>query len=146
MGSLQIEGTMKIVEAWPPNIEQIRSALDISNVKPVFTYGDTMYNPYGHKVDRALEAHEETHIKQQEKAGGPDKWWERYLAEPEFRAAQEIAAYRQHLRSLRKLTKDRKYVAWVVNEWAGSLSGAMYGGCVTHAEALRRIRTGIGGW
>lgn len=133
---------MKIVEAWPPNIEKIRAALDISKVQPVFTYGDTMYNPYRHKVDRALEAHEETHVRQQA-AIGVEAWWERYLAEPEFRASQEIAAYRAHLRGMRKLTRDGKYIAWLVNEWASSLCGAMYGGCVTHGEALRRIRVGI---
>lgn len=135
---------MKIVEAWPPNIEKIRAALDISKVQPVFTYGDTMYNPYGHPIDPALHAHEETHVRQQEAAGGPEKWWERYLADPDFRAAQEIAAYRAHLRGLRKLTKDRNYLARVVNDWASTLAGAMYGGCVPYAEALRRIRMGIG--
>lgn len=134
---------MKIVETWPPNIDEIRAMLDISGVQPVFTYGDTMYNPYKHHIDKSLIAHERVHVAQQAAIGGPDVWWKRYLQEPQFRASQEIAAYRAHLRALLKVTNDRHAVAHILDDWAENLAGEMYGGCVTHEEALRRIRLGI---
>lgn len=134
---------MKIVNDFPPNIDQIRAAFDLSGKNIVFTYGDTIYNPWGGNIDAALEAHEATHARQQEEIGGPDVWWERYLADPEFRADQEIAAYRAHLRGVKKLTKDRNVIARIIHGWGTSLAGGMYGGCVSYADALRRIKVGI---
>ncbi len=134
---------MKIVNGWPPNIERIRAAFDLTGVDAVFTYGDTLYNPTKYPVDPALMAHEETHTKQQAEAGGPDAWWGRFIAEPEFRAEQEIAAYREQLRATKRLIKDRNVVARQVYLWAAALAGEMYGKCLSHAEATHRIKKGI---
>lgn len=131
---------MKIALTWPPNIATIRAALDISGVEPVFTYGDTIYNPYKHHIDAALMAHEETHERQQ-RDGGPDLWWQRYLDDPQFRAEQEIAAYRAQFRKLKKLRAKRDSLAMCLKDWAGNLAGPMYGGCVPYAVAMVRIKS-----
>lgn len=130
---------MNIVEAWPPNIDAIRAALDISAQQPIFTYGDTIYNPYKCHIDPSLMAHEETHERQQA-AIGVDAWWDRYLREPEFRADQEIAAYRRQFRVLRKHYRDRNALARWLHETAALLAGPMYGGCLPHTVALVRIK------
>lgn len=130
---------MKIVNDWPPNIDAIRAVLDISGVEPCFTYGDTIYNPYGFEIDLPLQAHEETHMHRQNEIG-VDEWWRRYLDDPKFRADEEVKAYRVQYRKLRRLTSDRDELKGFLRFVATQLSGSMYGGCVTYEEAMVRVQ------
>ena len=89
---------MKVIQALPPNFEQIKAAIKIDDwdkwIKEkgtVFTYGDTIYNPSDAKFPVHLLVHEGTHEKQQ--GSNPKEWWDKYLVDLEFRFEQELEAY-----------------------------------------------------
>lgn len=79
---------------FPPNIREIIKKFDLHGFNPVFTYGDTLYNPTGGEISDDLMAHEETHARQQSVYGVQD-WWTRYLKDDTFRMTQELEAYRE---------------------------------------------------
>src|SRR3984957_18128816 len=105
---------MQIVKALPPNIEAIAAAFPVNEMLAKhdvwFCWGETIFNPRGGKIPEAILAHERVHSRQQEPEG-PTAWWGRYLTDPTFRLAQEVAAYAAEFR------------------WH-----------VTHADTSRRIR------
>lgn len=130
---------MKIIIDYPPNIEQIKKA-NVFELRPtcVFTYGDTIYNPGGGEITPDLEVHEETHYMQQ--GGDPEKWWNKYLADPEFRLKQEVEAYRNQYREFIKTTRDRNIIFQFVRRIAGDLASPLYGSVVTYFEAVDLIK------
>ena len=68
--------------------------LEERGIAAIFTYGDTIHNPFNVALDAELIRHEETHMEQQE--GHPDVakvWWDRYIQDPQFRLDQEAEAY-----------------------------------------------------
>ena len=128
----------------PPNWEAIKKffpEVDSPNWKPIFCYGDTIYNPT--KQDLAnrpdLIVHEEVHMKQQGKS--PDFWWERYFLNPEFRLEQEVEAYRAQYKYMSKHIKDRETLAWFLSEISRDLSSELYGNIISKQDAWSRIRS-----
>lgn len=65
-----------VVAGWPPNIEEIRAVLPVSE-RNIFAYGHTIYNPGGEKLPLELIAHEEVHFQQQAEEG-PVAWWKNF--------------------------------------------------------------------
>lgn len=129
---------MKTVQSLPPNYEEIVAALGRPPRNAVYAWGDTLYMPGGGIADPALMAHEQTHSRQQKRIGSPEEWWKRYLAEPAFRLAQEVEAYRnQYHLAARFLgrAERREYL----RELANDLSGRMYGKLVRREVALQLI-------
>ena len=105
----------------------------------VFTYGDTIHSAV--EIPKDLMAHELIHVRQQrEFAGGPDAWWEKYLADAKFRTSQELEAYREQWRWIKANIKDRNQQAFLLNHCANSLSGEMYGNVMSKAEAMKAIK------
>lgn len=131
----------EIVKAWPPNIEAIRAALPLEGSQPVFAWGPTLFNPYGLHVDPHLVIHEATHAIRQEEVGGPSAWWERYLADPQFRFDEEVLAFRHQYVSFCQFHKDRNRRARYLHALAKNLASPLYGSLATHAEALTKIST-----
>jgi len=126
---------MKIVHAFPPNIEAIREKCT-PNEHTVFTYGNTLYNPGRWKIGRELMVHEEVHVKQQ--GNDPEGWWKKYLADPQFRLSQEIPAYRaQWKATLRGNEKDK---LGMLRIFARDLSSEIYGNVISFEEAMTKIR------
>ena len=82
---------MKISRTYPPNIEEIRKHFKI-NDRVVFTYGDTIYNPGGGKINQDLMEHERTHFVQQ--GNNVEGWWDKYIRDVSFRMSQELEAYK----------------------------------------------------
>jgi len=125
---------MKIVEAWPPNIEQIKKIFDLTGKEPAFAYGDILYSPYGNKIVDHLWVHEKTHQKQQ--GEDPAGWWNKYLIDPQFRLSQELEAYRNQFSFYKS-----KNPAWMtfLRKIAGDLSGPMYGNLLSLNEAIGLI-------
>lgn len=123
---------MKIVKDFPPNIEKIRATFKLHQ-GIVFTYGDTLYNPDGGFIDRALEIHEETHTKQQ--GDNPEAWWDRYFIDKDFRLSQEIEAYKNQYKKMKSNIKDPNKLAYRLNIIAKDLSSEMYGNIITYEEA-----------
>ncbi len=132
---------MKVSTDWPPNIKEIREAFDLEGLEVVFTYGDTIYNPFKGIISPHLHDHEETHMRQQQAyEGGAAAWWKRYLKDPEFRVSQELEAYGRQYRTYCKTVKERNYCALFLHELAKDFSGPMYGNCISTGEAQAAIR------
>ena len=95
---------MRIVDAWPPNIEAIRAAFPIANrTDIVFAFADRVFAPGGQHLHPATQAHERVHCERQAgylgegAQGSLDrvlKWWDAYILHPAFRLAEEIPAHR----------------------------------------------------
>jgi len=130
--------SVRIVRGFPPNIDAIRARLN-PGPRAVYAYGDTIYSPSGTNLPPDLVRHEETHFAQQQRIGGPDAWWEKYLSDPAFRLEQEIEAYRAQYEMLALLSRKerRQRLAHICK----SLSSAMYGRLVT-AEQARALIAG----
>jgi len=127
---------MKIKYEYPPNIEEIRAVFPLHR-GIIFTYGDVLYNPDKGEIDEALIKHEETHTKQQ--GDNPDEWWKRYFIDKEFRAEQEIEAYRnQYKYAVENYNRQqRKFLLKVISK---DLSSPMYGSIMTTEEAKQTIK------
>jgi hypothetical protein len=111
---------------------------DLKGIRPVFTYGDTIYNPHNLEIDAGLEAHETAHTIQQ--GENPEAWWVDYLKNPEFRFKQELQAYRVQYRFMKNYIKDREKRARFLRAIAGDLSGRMYGNVCSLNEAMQLIK------
>jgi len=80
----------------PPNYDEIIKSFPLAAKQRsiLFTYGDTIYNPDNVKLIPSLEAHEEIHsIRQQYFT--PEKWWETYIEDVDFRLYEELLAHRK---------------------------------------------------
>ena len=103
-----------------------------------FTCGDTIY--CYDQLSYGLVAHEITHVFQQMRIGSAI-WWKKYLQSPDFRLGQELEAYQQQYRILRK--NDLGKAEMELTRLAGDLSGAMYGGIIDFDEAIKKIKGNI---
>lgn len=129
---------MKIVQDYPPNYDTLLKHFDIAGRPAVFTWGDILYNPKGGQVDKHLLAHEQTHAVQQ--GADPQAWWDRYIADPEFRVQQEVEAYGAQYRFVCAMVSNDKVRKDFLFQIASGLSGPVYGSMLTHAQAESRIR------
>lgn len=102
---------MRVLNAVPPLFDEIRAVFPLAD-RPgiVFAFGDTVYvpKPIG-TLPREILAHEQIHGDRQlgsavaGTARGVDAvavWWQRYLADPEFRLAEELPAHVAEFNSL----------------------------------------------
>lgn len=128
---------MNIVVGYPPNIEKIKKAFN-PPATVVFTYGNTIYSPGSPIIPDDLMVHEETHTKQQ--GNNPDAWWDKYIADPIFRLAQEVEAYQNQYRKFCALNKDRNIRVKFLYRIASDLSGPIYGNIIGMSEALSLIK------
>ncbi len=131
---------MKLVFDFPPNFEVIKTALPdvVGNQRVIFTYGDTIYYPYGkHSIPEHLKVHERTHTKQQ--GEHPDDWWIKYLSFPMFRLAQEIEAYRRQYQFFISKNHNLKEQREFLYRIASDLSSSVYGNMVSLELAINKI-------
>ena len=131
---------MRIIKGYPPNFDAIQAAFTLREGQ-VFAYYPDIYAPDSYALSPDLLAHEMTHLAQQ-KDYGVEKWWERYLEEPAFRASQEISAFQNQYQVMKSKVKDRNRLARFLVGLAGELSGETYGKCMSRAEALEAIKSG----
>ena len=131
---------MNISTQNPPNrVRQLcEHHFDLKGIKPVFTYGDTIYNPHNQPIDAGLEAHEIVHSIQQ--GDDPEAWWVDYLRKPKFRFEQELKAYRVQYRLMKNHIPDRNALARFLHAIASDLSGPMYGNMCSLSEAIKLIK------
>lgn len=123
----------------PHNIRELcEQMFDLQNFKPVFTYGDTIYNPHKGDIDIALFEHEKKHSEQQGEL--PSQWWISYFEDPEFRYQQELEAYQVQYKVLREKFKDRNTLAKKVHKLACELSSPLYGNLRNYSEVLKEIK------
>lgn len=128
---------VKIEKKYPPNIDKIREHLVLGG-NEIFAWDGIIYNPSGGFLTVPLIEHEKVHFKQQN--GEPEKWWDRYLADPEFRLEQELQAhqteYRVYCRQIRDRNKQAQYLFGISRR----LASPMYGNILSQQEAMKRIR------
>ena len=128
---------MKVLNAFPPNIDEIRKVVVI-NPGACFCYEHTLWNPFEIRIGPELYAHELVHERQQ----GEDSkgWWRRYLADKDFRLSQEIPAYQTQYQVFCSLFRDKNRQSAFANSLAGFLSGDSYGDIISRGEAYKAIR------
>lgn len=126
---------------YPPNVKDIMRVIpDLMKFKDaVFTYGQTIHNPGNGYMDECVQLHEAQHSLQQDKEGGPKRWWKRWIAEPTFRMNQEVEGYGFQYRRFCELHKDRNKRFSYLYQIASSLASKQYGGVISLSEARRRI-------
>lgn len=105
----------------------------------IWTIGPLLYNPDRIHIDPALFAHEQVHSNRQLASGDVPGWWNQYLADKEFRFAEELVAHKEEWRVIRETvpsrTDRRRQLAYVTDR----LSGSLYGNLVSRKEARRLI-------
>lgn len=134
---------MRVLAEKPPIWDRIVAAFPHVDRQPgiIFAWGTRVYMPFGGTLTRELAAHERTHGQRQLKMG-LDAWWDRYLADPDFRYAEEAPAHRAEYWAFCRREADRKARAWFLEQVAQRLSGPLYGGVTTLDQARRCILTG----
>lgn len=132
-----------IVEGRPPMYDEIADALE-PGPNAVFAWAGTIFVPYGcaGNVPADLIVHESVHFDQQAEVGGPEEWWQRYIADPAFRLGQEVEAYRAQWRML-ALASSARARRESLSRLCLDLSGPMYGGLVSLHEARRLITSAV---
>lgn len=130
---------MTDIPEFPPNYDDIVRAFPaVALMKPVFSWGEDLYNPYRLRIDKHLRNHEALHASRQW-VEGVWPWWNRYLDDPEFRLQEETLAYQAQLRSFARWDRSRERRHNYALQLAGALSGPVYGNLLTRIEAYRRI-------
>lgn len=129
---------MKTSPELPPNYADIEGAFHPDLSRVVITYGDTVYN-VKEPLSPDLMLHEQTHVEQQ--GDNPKAWWDKYIADPEFRLDQELEAYGKQYAFAKKIMKDRNFLYRFLFGIAADLSSSMYGRILTHGQAESKIRS-----
>jgi hypothetical protein len=131
---------MRIVHQRPPMFSEIAAAFpEAYQPGVIFAWGDVIYNPTGGPIEQELIAHEAVHGERQ-KAMGIEEWWHRYIAEPQFRVAEEIPAHRAEYRRYCQLQRDRDARARALHRMAIRLASDLYGQIITYMAAKRAIK------
>lgn len=127
----------------PPHgiAEECAIYFNLDGRKPIFTFGDTIYNPHNGLIDQALYAHETVHTNQQ--GNEPLAWWKRYFVDKRFRFEQELQAYRVQYRWIKRTVKDKNTQTKILLQLADDLSSPMYGKLCTKSQALTLIKQNI---
>jgi len=141
---------MRVVHAPPPMFEEIDAAFNVRGRPVLFAFGDKIYNPAGVNVPPDLMAHEEVHGERQlrlnpfDRAAGVLEWWRRYIAEPEFRLAEELPAHVAEFNSLcrqnrAKWVSERNMRRTLAAHVARKLAAPLYGRLLAFPDAKKAI-------
>lgn len=143
MSSLQTKeknkGNIPIIDANPPIYEKVEKALGPLPKNVVFAYAGMIFNPSNGVITEPMRIHELTHLAQQGKDF--DKWWDHYLADPEFRLSQEVEAFSNEYNCFRTYSKDRNARVRFLHSCADRLSNTVYGaGFISFSDAFKLIK------
>ncbi len=135
----------KVIHDYPPNYDKIQKGLNLEKDAPmVFSYGDKIYDPVGGGLDDALIEHEYTHqVQQLEEIKDIEKWWDKYIADVDFRLSQEIEAYRYQYKYFCFIVKDRNKRNEYLMGLASSVSSSNYGNIISYQDAIIKIKKDI---
>jgi len=132
---------LKVIQAYPPNIVEIRAAFNISGrAGIVFAYGDTIFNPSGRELPKEIVVHEEVHGERQGQT--PRDWWTRYIADKAFRLEEELYAHRMEYIALLSQcgpTPSRAMRRRLLRHVASKLASPLYKNMVNLENAKRLI-------
>jgi hypothetical protein len=116
---------MKVVAEYPPNIDKLDPVFHCKDKPVIYAYGDTIYNPHRIYIPNHLMGHEAVHIARQMQ-GGADAWWDKYIADDEFRYAEELVAHRMELAIQFDQVRDRNARAKLTMATAARLVAPLY--------------------
>ena len=123
---------VRVLHLFPPNYRKIVEQFDVRGKPIIFAYGSAIFNPQKVEIPPQLMRHEEIHLMRQ--GGDPEGWWDRYIAEPAFRFAEElpahVAEYQATLAHFRAAALDHV---------ATKLASPLYGNLITVADAREAI-------
>lgn len=106
----------------------------------IFTWGDTIYNPSGITVSNELKAHEGVHFSRQTNhTPAIEGWWRRYIADVEFRLAEELPAHRAEYQAFRNRVRCFRSRISFVTALSARLASPLYGSLITPAKARSLI-------
>jgi len=130
----------RIVIGVPPNYPKILAAFPAAEKTRgvIFAYGSTIFNRDGVTLEQPIVAHELVHLDQQKKIG-VEVWWDRYIAEPDFRYLEELQAHQvEYFWATQTANRNvrRAYLSVI----AKRLSSPLYGSVVTLAAAKKAIK------
>lgn len=128
-----------VVIGKPPNYARICEVLGTPRESMIYAYGNRIYASHV-DLDAHLLIHENVHRIQQEAAGGPEPWWDRYLEDRDFRLAVEVEAYRAQYQWLCARTGSRQDRRHNLRALAGALSDRTYGKLCSRADAMELLR------
>lgn len=115
--------------------------LEKNKIAAVFTYGNTIYNPFNCPLTPELIRHEETHMLQQQGSSEVAKiWWQNFLQDPQFRIEQEAEAYGAQYKLHCQMEKNKRKQYMYLARLADMLAGPMYGYSVPYLEAAQKIK------
>lgn len=146
------DSELRIVLGPPPNFGAIDHAFKVAGKPILFAYGETIFNPMGIAVSPALIAHERVHgARQTALSGGAEAWWQRYIADPAYRLAEETPAHQAEYRhwldhedSARPVKGYRSLAEFHLVHIAKRLASPLYGGLIGLEAAKKLIRDGQG--
>ena len=128
---------MKIIKAYPPMIDAIDAAFNVRGKTIFYAWGNVIYNPKGADIPPELLAHEQVHGDRQ--GSDVEGWWRKYIADPEFRLAEELCAH--HVEYCYALTHGnrllRRKALKVVSK---RLASPMYGRMISEKQAKDLIQ------
>jgi hypothetical protein len=130
----------------PPNFEQILKAFpNAANDGVIFAYGEDIYNPSGGSISSTLLAHEGVHCERQcmsTYGTDPVRWWEKYIADAEFRYREELLAHVAEFKAQANYLTDRNGRARLLMSTAQRLTAPLYNYSDKHSlsAAMRDLR------
>lgn len=127
---------MRVVVARPPLFAEIDAVFYVAGKPVIFAWGDVIYNPQGGPIGPELQAHEAVHGKRQ--GADVEGWWRRYIADPEFRLAEEIPAHEAEYRAYSD--KPRNVRRQALHHIASRLASPLYGRLIRYDDARRLIK------
>jgi hypothetical protein len=137
----------QIVKSFPPNIAAIRAKFPFVAGRRglLFTYGLSIHNPDGVEIENHLIRHEIVHVLQQREVGGPEKWWELYLSDQDFRLRQEMTAHVAEYQSFcaGPPPRNRRARYAHLDTIAERLSSGIYGYMIRRQAAKAAILRGV---
>jgi hypothetical protein len=135
---------MKVIHSFPPNYDRITEIFPSVKMEHtvIFTYGDTIYDPYP-DTTREIQDHEEIHeAKHSEQQGNdPEGWWNRYLTDRDFRTQQEVEAYHSQYEFV-KASYGKGIANGLLFLLAKALMHPVYDTQLTYQQAERSIKKG----
>jgi hypothetical protein len=110
---------------YPPNYDDIAKVFDLKGHTPIFAWAPWIYNPHKTSIGLELIAHEIVHVRRQ--GIDPGAWWRRYLADENFRLAEEILAHVAEYEVLCQQAKTRADRRKIMHYICARLCSPLYG-------------------
>lgn len=127
---------MQIVKQFPPIYNDIAAAFDLRGCKPIFAWGDIIYNPHNVDIPPELIVHEAVHMQRQ--GVDPEGWWRTYISSPQFRLDEELLAHRaEYQYIIERSNRNRRRMALKVT--AQRLASRIYGSLISVRDAKLAI-------